>query len=74
MIEREAPYPDIDESTAVIERREATRKVVAAEVGEIRTRSALSRLAQLRGEIMDMHNENHYVERLLPVFRGGHSA
>lgn len=72
MIERESPYPEIDESTAVVKKREASMKVVAAEVGEMRTRSVLSLLAQIRGEIIDMHNENHYVERLLPVFQGGH--
>lgn len=65
-------YDEIDESTAVGERRRAEARVEAADTGAQRTRSALLELNFWISNIAQMHEENHYVERLRPIWQGGH--
>lgn len=65
-------YDEIDESTAVSERRRAEARVVEADSGTQRTRSALRELNFWVANIAQMHEENHYVERLRPIWQGGH--
>lgn len=66
------PLDPIDESTARSERRRADERAADAVTGEQRTLEVVSVLRGLFSEVRGMHEENHYVDRLLPVFRGTH--
>lgn len=66
------PLDPIDESTARGERRRAEERAADAVTGEQRTLEVVSVLRGLFGEVAGMHEKNHYVERLLPIFRETH--
>lgn len=68
----EQEYDEIDESTAVSEHRRAEARVAEADSGTVRTRSVLKELNFWVANIAEMHKENHYVERLRPIWQGGH--
>lgn len=66
------PLDPTDESTAQGERRRANERAADAVTGEQRTLEVVSALRGLIGEVQAMHEKNHYVERLLPIFRESH--
>jgi len=68
------PMPNIDETTAKVERMRAEERVVTAESGAQRTHDAVFSLRSLVNTVRDMHTENHYVEAMLPFMRGSNRA
>lgn len=66
----EHPYEPIDEWTAHRECLRAEERVQTAATGEARTLEAVSSLRAVIAEVRVMHEENHYAQRLLPLFRG----
>lgn len=62
--------PPIDEITATQERRLAEQRCRDAESGAARTSEAVSTLRGLVQHGRELHEQNHYVQRLLPIFRG----
>ncbi len=70
-IERwENPAEPIDETTAEREANAALDRVETAEQGVQRTRDAVSALRSLANDVREMHERNHYVDRLVPILRG----
>ena len=66
---REDPTEPIDETTE--DRRKASlRRVETAEIGAQRTRDAVSTLRGFSEEIRVMHERNHYVDKLVLIYRG----
>lgn len=68
------PYPEIEESTAKRELREAESRLQSAQTGEIRTASVIDELKGILAVAQKMHDKNHYVERLRPIYRGTNHA
>jgi hypothetical protein len=72
--EWEDPYPDIDETTASVELHKAQERLERAETGEQRTASVIGSLRSVIADATVMHDRNHYVARLRPIFRGTNNA
>lgn len=65
-------YEPIDETTASREALRAEVRVETADQAAMRTGAVVSALRGLVSEIGEMHETNHYVEILTPIFRGTH--
>lgn len=68
----EGLYDPIDESTASREALHAEQRVDTADQAAVRTGAVVSMLRRLVNETVEMHETNHYVEHLVPIFRGTH--
>lgn len=65
---------ELDEDTAVRERTHAEGRIAAAQQGAERTAEVVSTVRGLISHARELHRENHYVQRLLPIFQGTHRA
>lgn len=68
----ENPAGPIDETTGSRERQQADQRVVDAEDGMRKTREVTGVVRNLFGYSRELHEKNHYVQRLLPILRGTH--
>jgi hypothetical protein len=72
--EWEDPYPDIEDSTARRELRDAESRLENAQTAEQKTASVIGKLRGSLAVARKMHDTNHYVERLRPIYRGTNHA
>lgn len=70
----EDPYPEVEDTTARRELRDAESRLQNAQSGEIRTASVIGVLRASLEVARSMHSENHYVARLRPIIRGTNHA
>ena len=66
----ERPFAAPNETTAEGERKRAERRAKNAEEGMCRTQEVVSGVRALVGYAKELHEEDHYVQHLLPILRG----
>jgi hypothetical protein len=66
--------PDIDESTAQVEKHLAEQRVSAAEDGAERTRQAVGFFGGFVKTAKTLHEANDYTNRMLLIMRGSNRA
>lgn len=66
----ESPMDPVDETTGEREKIAALERVETAEQGVQRTHDAVSTLRRHVGEIRELHTRNHYVDKLVLIYRG----
>lgn len=60
------------EDNNAAELESAQRAIREAELGAVRTDAVVSSMLAFAGRIAEMHEENHYVNKLRTIFRGSH--